>query len=176
MKTVWILLISAGLISVDQVTKYLATLFLAGQGGVTFIPGILELRYARNQGAAFNMLTGYRWLLVILTAAALAVVLYILLTHRLRYKSQQFSLILIFSGGVGNLVDRILHGYVVDFFHTVFIEFPIFNVADSFIVVGVVVLLVCIFWQEWKDKKNRQKKNEGNATQTDGEKNDAGRI
>ncbi|MDO5601871.1 MAG: signal peptidase II [Oscillospiraceae bacterium] len=176
MATIWIFLLSAALVGLDQLTKYLATLFLAGQGGVPFIPGVLEFRYALNQGAAFSMLTGYRWLLIIVTAAALAAVLYILLSHKLHFKSQELCLIFIFSGGVGNLIDRILHGYVVDFFHTVFMEFPIFNVADSFIVIGVILLLFLMLRQELKERRKKRMKTRQKTSQTDGETNDAGQL
>lgn len=164
----WTLLLAASLIGLDQFTKYLATAFLMERGSVAFIPGVLELRYARNQGAAFSVLSGYRWFLVILTALALAVVLYILLAKKLKFKSQHICLTLVFAGGAGNLIDRVLHGYVVDFFNTLFIEFPIFNVADCFIVVGVILLLLCMFQQEYREHKKKERSTSA-APQANGE-------
>lgn len=147
--------ISLGLIALDQITKFLASSFLVQQGSVPFIPYLLELRYTENHGAAFSMLSGYRWFLVALTAAALLVVAYLLGKHKLQSKAQEVCLIMVLSGGIGNLIDRIWHGYVVDFFHTVFMDFPIFNVADIFIVVGVILLIFLVLQQEIQEKSKK---------------------
>lgn len=98
------------LIGLDQLTKYWATIALAPDKAAPFLPGIMELRYTRNEGAAFSMLADKewgRWFLIGVTSIALAVVLYLILTKTLSTsKLCQAALVLIFAGGVGNLVDR----------------------------------------------------------------------
>ncbi len=117
----------AFLIGLDQLTKYLATAFLAPVGVCPFIPGVMELRYVRNEGAAFSLLADAAWgraFLIVVTALALAAL------------------------AVGNLIDRIAHGSVVDFFATTFIDFAVFNVADCFVCVGAGLLALLMLRQE----------------------------
>ena len=159
------------LIGLDQLTKYWATIALAPDKAAPFLPGIMELRYTRNEGAAFSMLADKewgRWFLIGVTSIALAVVLYLILTKTLSTsKLCQAALALIFAGGVGNLVDRVRTGYVVDFFATTFIDFAVFNVADCFITVGFALLILYFLLSEWKarDKKKQPVETEGQDNQ-----------
>lgn len=146
-------LIIAAIIVLDQVTKWLATAYLAPVGTMPFLPGIMELRYVLNDGMAFSMLAGARWLLIAVTAAALAVMCWwAFRKQKSQPRLERFSLLMVIGGGIGNLIDRVLHGYVVDFFATTFVDFAVFNVADCFVVVGMILLIGSVIWEEYGHK------------------------
>ena len=151
----------AAMVGLDQFTKYWATAALAPDRTAPFLPGIMELRYVLNDGAAFSVFSGKawgQWFLIAVTSAALLAVLYILFFQRARLDRLGYAaLLLIEAGGIGNLIDRVLHGYVVDFFATTFVEFAVFNVADCFVSMGVVLLAVYYIRSESAAKKARQK-------------------
>ncbi len=149
-------ILAALLIGLDQLTKYLAALFLMPVGSAAFIPGVMELRYVRNEGAAFSMFAKAEWgrgFLIVVTALALAAMTVYFVRKRPASWLWRWTFILIFAGGVGNLIDRIHQGFVVDFFATTFINFAVFNVADCFVCVGAVLLLLNMFRQELNGKK-----------------------
>lgn len=134
------------LVGIDQLTKWLAVVFLKGEDPLSIIPGFFELTYVQNTGAAFGIGEGMRWLLVGVTSVVMLLILGLLLSGKFRsHRWINFSGVLIVGGGVGNLIDRIVRGYVVDFFH-VKINFPVFNVADCCIVVGAIILLIYFFF------------------------------
>ena len=138
-----ILLITAGLVGIDQLTKWMAVQFLKGDDPVPFIEGILSFTYTENRGAAWSMFEGQQWLLIGVTSAMIVGLLAVLLSGRFRrHRLAMFGGILVVAGGIGNLIDRIFRGYVVDFLRTDFMDFPIFNVADCFVVVGALLLFV----------------------------------
>lgn len=146
------------LIGLDQWTKYLATVHLAPVGVHPFLPGIMELRYVRNDGAAFSLLANAAWgriFLIIVTAFALAALAVWFIRKKPSSWWERWTFILIFSGGTGNLIDRILHGSVVDFFATTFIDFAIFNVADCFVCIGAALLALLVLRQELGSEKSR---------------------
>ena len=147
------LFVAAALIALDQLTKYLATVFLAPVGTAPFLPGIMELRYVLNDGMAFSMFAGKRWVLVVLTGIALCAIALYLWRKKPSTKVEwleYWAWLLVFSGGVGNLIDRVRTGYVVDFFATTFINFAVFNVADCFVTVGIALLVVSVVILERK--------------------------
>jgi len=127
----------------DQVVKQLAK-GLEGQPAMPFIPGIVELVYQENTGAGFSMLSGQTTLLIVLSIVAAVMVLAVLLSGWITSPLGRWSLVWVFAGAVGNLVDRIALGYVVDMFRLTFVRFAIFNVADMFITVGG-ILFCCQF-------------------------------
>ena len=147
------------MVGLDQLTKYWATLALAPDKVIPFLPGIMELRYILNDGAAFSMLSGRswgKWFLIGVTTAALLAVLYILLFRRTKLQPLAYAgLLFIEAGGIGNLIDRIANGFVVDFFATTFVNFAVFNVADCFVTVGVALLIVYYLRSELAHKKQK---------------------
>lgn len=151
----------AAMVGLDQLTKYWATLALAPDKTAPFLPGIMELRYVLNDGAAFSVFSGKvwgQWFLIAVTSAALLAVLYVLFFKRARLDKLGYAaLLLIEAGGIGNLIDRVLNGYVVDFFATTFVDFAVFNVADCFVSVGVVLLAAYYIRSELAAKKARPK-------------------
>lgn len=150
-----LLLLIAGAILVifDQFTKYLAVSHLAGREARVLIPGILELRYLENNGAAFSMLQNQQWFFYILTAVFLIFAIWLM--RKIPQNTSEFnpllwSLAILCAGAVGNLIDRIMHRYVIDFIYFSVINFPIFNVADIYVTVSVILLIILVLFH-YKD-------------------------
>ncbi len=140
-----LLIIAAGVI-LDQWSKHMASLYLQGTGGVDLIPGVFRLTYLENRGAAFGVLQGQQWFFYIITAVILVVVLlvYMRISARRKFLPLRVCAVLIVSGALGNLIDRVRLGYVVDFFYFELIDFPVFNVADIFVTMSAVLLAVLL--------------------------------
>lgn len=132
----------------DQASKYWAVAHLMGQESRVLIPTLLDLTYVENTGAAFGIFEGRTTMLAAATVVILAVLM--LYTLRKERKAPVFMLAvaLISAGAVGNLIDRVWRGYVVDFLEFSFIRFPVFNLADCFVVVGVFLLGIQILFLE----------------------------
>lgn len=149
-----LIFVAAG-VALDQFTKYLAVIHLKGQEAVELIPGVLELRYLENRGAAFGMMQGGKVFFLIITPIVLAAVIYALIKMPKtgKYRILRILLNCIVVGAVGNMIDRIRLDYVVDFIYISLIDFPIFNVADMFVsipcVIGAVLIL---FSKQYKDE------------------------
>ena len=146
------------IIAADQMAK-LATLSLNLGETADFLPPLLRLRRVHNYGAAWSSLSGARWLLIAATAigmAALAWLLIKIVCHPLGV----WALTMVIGGGVGNLIDRIFRGYVVDMFDVMLFNYPVFNVADCFVVAGTILGLVYYLkYYGDTDAKNWEKKN-----------------
>ncbi len=141
----------------DRLTKIWAQQSLALQpGGIIPWPGMLRLVYVENTGMAFGVLSGQRWLLVTLSLAAVVIVAVSLRPYKLG-RWAELSLLCIIGGMAGNLLDRVLFGYVVDMFDLLFIRFAIFNVADIFISLGAVMLCISLLFRpgDWKKKEEK---------------------
>lgn len=141
----------------DQVTKALVVRHIPLHGTAAFWPGVLSLTYVRNEGAAFSSFQGMRWLFLLIFAVFTAAVLYEYFGKRMPFSRWERVLIAaIYGGGLGNLIDRIRLGYVVDMLETEFMDFPVFNLADCFISCGCVLLMVSlVFFNKriWKEEK-----------------------
>ena len=125
----------------DQIIKYLVVENLKPNGVITAIPGFLQFVYVENTGAAFGMFDDFTMILTIITAICIVVVLAAMILYQKHTFFSRAASILIISGGVGNLIDRFLLGYVVDYIQVSFFP-PIFNLADCFVVVGVIFFLI----------------------------------
>ncbi|MDO4515727.1 MAG: signal peptidase II [Bacillota bacterium] len=147
-------LLAAVLTVADQVVKYLVRLNIPLGQRLSFLPGVMDLTFVQNTGAAFSLLEEHTWLLTLLSGAA-AVVLAVLLVKKIfSHWSGQLALGLLLGGAVGNFIDRLLLGYVTDMFAVTFVNFPVFNVADIGVVVGGVLLCVhVILFMKDGDKK-----------------------
>lgn len=150
------ILLSALLVMMDQLSKILVVGFLKERGSVEIVPGVLEFRYVENRGAAFSLLAGRQGFLIVVTAIALLACAYVLLFKKPKRRMDYYGLLLIFSGGLGNLIDRILNQYVVDFINFTFVNFAVFNLADIFVTAGFALLLVSALRQEIQGRKNKQ--------------------
>lgn len=155
-------LAAALIVALDQWTKaYIVAHFAVGESKL-FLPHLLELQYVRNFGAAWSSFSGARWLLIGVTSVGMLALVW-LLWRVVRHPLGVWSLTAILGGGVGNLVDRVRLGYVVDMLDCAFIDFPVFNVADCFVVCGTIAAAVYYLWVYPKTDA----KNWGNGNGTD---------
>jgi signal peptidase II len=142
------ILIGIILVFLDQYTKYLAETFLKPKGYVTVIPGVLELRYLENRGAAFGMLQNRQWIFVVF--AICCVILCCWYVFRLaaedRHLASAVCLSVLAAGASGNLIDRVARGSVIDFIYVSLIHFPVFNVADICVSVSTIVLVFLVLF------------------------------
>lgn len=143
------------MVAVDQLFKYLATTFIVDLVPVTLIPGFIGLNYIHNYGAGFSILSGKVDFLIIFTAAALIVIAFVVFTGRFTNKIDELCFVLILAGGIGNLIDRVILGYVVDYLEFLFMEFPIFNFADILICVGVGLFMLNTVYTEFLSKNKK---------------------
>jgi len=136
------------LVILDQITKNLAVVYLKDKPAYVIWDGVFELHYLENSGAAFGMLQNQKLLFVTIAAVILLVIGYILikLPRNRHYAMLEVLLVLIASGAVGNMIDRVQFNYVVDFFYFKLIDFPIFNVADIYVSVSCVLLAVLVIF------------------------------
>ncbi|WP_294777661.1 signal peptidase II [uncultured Eubacterium sp.] len=155
--TIMIILI----VAFDQITKYFASLKLADGSVAKFIPGVVQFKYAENTGMAFSMLSGARWVFIALTVVVCVGVFYYLFSNRCKNLWLYWSLGVILSGGIGNLIDRIRFGYVVDFIEPTFVNFAIFNIADCAVTCGAVVLVGYLLYDAFKDVKKPKENSDG---------------
>ena len=128
--------LAAFLVAADQLVKYLISSNIPLGGSVPFLPHIMDLTYVKNTGCAFSLLEQHTWLLTTVSAV-LSVVLAVALAKKFfAHPFGRVALALLLAGAVGNLIDRVVLGYVVDMFRTLFVDFAVFNVADICVVVG----------------------------------------
>jgi len=157
MQLLYFILFAAGIVAADQVTKYLTVANIALYEQVSVFPGFLGLTYVQNTGAAFSSLEGMRWLFVAVFALLTVLLILEYFKKQLPFsKFERWCIAAIYGGGLGNIIDRIRLGYVVDMIRTEFISFPVFNVADCFITCGCILMMVSLLFfnkQIWKDEK-----------------------
>lgn len=127
----------------DQLLKLWATASLMPVGQAPLIPGFIELQYVLNDGMAFSMLSGRRWLLIAVTSVVLLVVAAVLVVRPMP-RLERITWMLILGGGLGNLIDRVRTGVVVDYLNFQFIQFPVFNFADICVCCGVGLLVLSL--------------------------------
>ena len=161
----WIILLVL-IIFADQLSKWLVVALLQGKESVYVIPGVLRFTYVENDGAAFGMLDDHRWVFLVLSTVMIIALIFYIVKYKPSSKWVMTSLILIVGGGIGNMIDRIRLGYVVDFFKTEFMDFAVFNVADCFITVGAVLLGVYVIFFEPKVEKRLKAEKEAQALAT----------
>ena len=139
-------LLGAALLGAEQWVKAWVVGHLQLGETTSLFPGFLELMRVHNYGAAWSSFAGQKWLLLGVTGVILAAVLWVLARRIVRHPLGICACCLILSGGIGNIIDRLRLGYVVDMLDCTFIEFPVFNVADCFVVCGTIAALVYYIW------------------------------
>ena len=159
MQTILMVLCVLGITAADQLTKYLVVQNIPLYSNVPAIDGLFHLTYVQNTGAAFSMLRGAQWLFaLIFVVFTLAIICDFVKKSMPFTKLERWFVVCIYAGGLGNMIDRLRLGYVVDMIALDFIHFPVFNVADYFITCGCIPLLVhlILFNKEfWKDEKKQ---------------------
>lgn len=141
-------------VGVDQLIKAWASANLIGGPSVMVIPGLLQLTYTENYGAAFSIFWGKRWPLILITGVMLGGLFIYLMSGKCRDKYIRLGLLMIVAGGLGNLVDRIRLGYVVDYLDiSPLFNYPIFNFADCMVCIGAVGLALYVLFIEGRQQK-----------------------
>ena len=152
-------------VAADQLTKYWAKTDLKLVQDIPLWDGVFHFHYAENTGAAFSLLSGHSLFFFILTAAVVVAILWFLIRRGKNLDlAVKIALGLIMGGAIGNLIDRMAYGYVIDFLYFKLINFAIFNVADSCLVIGCILMAVyIIFFSEKKAKEPQESKENGSG-------------
>ena len=157
MQYLFMLLFCTGAVALDQWTKYLVVEMIPMYSRVEVIPGLFHLTYVQNTGAAFSLFEGMQWLFSLIFLAFTVMIIWDLVKKTIPFSAfERWCIVAIYAGGLGNMIDRVRLGYVVDMIEVEFIRFPVFNVADCFITCGCVALiasLVLVNKEFWKDDK-----------------------
>lgn len=137
------------LVLLDQGTKYLAILYLKGNSGIPLIDQILTLRYLENRGMAFGLLQNKILFLVLVCMVFFAAIIYLFIKTpaTVYYRPLLYTAAVVFSGAMGNFIDRVFRRYVVDFIYFSLIDFPTFNVADIYVTCGIAALVFLLFFR-----------------------------
>lgn len=164
------------IVAADQLTKWLAVIWLQNGDSAEVIPGILRFTYVENDGAAFGMLDGHRWVFMLLSSVAILALLIYLWRRPPQSLLARISIAFLIGGGIGNMIDRTLLGYVIDFID--FCAFPeiwmwVFNVADAFVTVGTGMLMFYLIREIVRDMKKESAEKRAGAVD-EGEENDDG--
>ena len=150
-------LLAAFVVAADQLTKYLTVANIALGEHVAFLPGVIRFTYLRNTGAAFSSFEGQQWLFALIFVMFTGLLLWEYFKKPLPFsRLERWCIAAIYGGGLGNMIDRLRFGYVVDMIETEFMDFPVFNVADCFITCGCIAMMVSLFLFNkafWKDDK-----------------------
>lgn len=152
-------LFAAVIVAADQITKLLVVNNIPLFSTVPAIDGLFHLTYVQNTGAAFSAFEGMQWLFALVFAVFAAAIIWEFPKKRMPFTMvERWTIVAIFAGGLGNMIDRLRLGYVVDMIAVDFIDFPVFNVADCFITCGCIFLVLHLFFFNkafWKDDKKQ---------------------
>ena len=185
MTFLYYLLFAAAVVGLDQFTKYLTVTHIAPPSNalpedlallreafhltdsqlsglpaqIDFIPGVLDFSHVHNHGAAFSSFEGQQWLFAVIFAVFTVLILWEYFKKPMGFnKFERWCIAAIYAGGLGNMIDRVRLGYVVDMFRTLFMDFPVFNVADCFITCGCFAMMFSLFFfnrEFWKEEKSK---------------------
>ncbi len=151
----WMGLYAAAVVGLDQLTKFLTVANIPQYHHMPFLDGVVRFTHVHNYGAAFSSFAGARWLFVALFVVFAGAVIWEFSKKKLPFTTlERWCIVSVLAGGFGNVIDRVLYGYVVDMIEVEFMEFAIFNVADCFITCGCILLMVSLvfinkkFWKE----------------------------
>lgn len=147
----------AALVILDRVSKIAAVRALGAGSTKEFLFGLFQFRYVENTGAAFSSFADNKIVLIVFTSLVIILCLFVLMAGKVKSKFARVCLLLIVSGGIGNLIDRFISGFVVDFIEPLFMNFAVFNVADIFITVGAFMLIFYEIYLLVKEKRRGKK-------------------
>ncbi len=164
-------LLVAAVIAFDQITKILAVKYLMPLPTVPVIQDVLHLTYVENTGAAFGILQNHRWVFMVVSTVMIVLLFFVMVKYKkYLHPLMNIGLSFVFGGGIGNMIDRTLSGFVVDFIDFTLIDFAVFNIADTFICIGVGFMILDVILKKsdlsfLEDKKSD--KETQNETDTD---------
>lgn len=150
-------LVSALIVLLDFVTKRIVSGSMKLYESIPVIKNVFNITYVKNTGASFGMMSGARWFFVAVTVILICAVIFYTVKNKIHDKLFLLSASFVIGGGIGNLIDRIATGEVVDFFDFCLIDFAIFNVADCFVVVGVILIILYFILDDLKKHKEKGK-------------------
>ena len=133
------------LVIIDQLLKIIMQGWLMYEGPYVVIDGLFQFSYVENRGMAFGMMQDMRWVFIALTTVVTVYLIYLLLFKKIRSKWATAGIVLIVSGGIGNMIDRLFRGYVIDYIETTFVNFAVFNFADMLVCIGAAMVIVKLF-------------------------------
>ena len=162
------------LVLADQIVKFAVRANIDLGQSVPFIPYVMDLTYVQNTGAAFSILRTHTWLLTLTSLVVVLVMCYLIVKGFFHNTLGRWSATLVLAGGIGNLIDRAVFGFVTDMFQTTFIDFPVFNVADCCITVGVPLLFLYVLLYMGKSEKETGQ--DGSDDEADREPNQEGEL
>ncbi len=145
----------------DQLFKLLVVQHLKDREPLVLIPKVLQLHYTENDGAMMGMLQGKTTLMVLLALAVFVVLLYVIFSKKIRFGLAYCALVGILAGGLGNLIDRIFRGFVVDYIEVLFVRFYIFNFADCLITVGAFSIIFYELYDLLRQRKTQKEETDG---------------
>ena len=150
-------ILAAVLVVLDQVVKLLIRHNLALGESVTLIPGVMDLTYVQNTGAAFSLFREHTWILAVISLVVAVLIVIALIKRVFTKPFGIISLAVVLAGAVGNLIDRVFLHFVTDMFKTTFMNFAVFNVADICVVLGgiAVCVYVIFFYEKWEKRGRR---------------------
>ena len=163
----WYILAIVACVAADQLVKFWTVANLALYESTPLLPGIVELMYIQNTGGGFSILSGQTWLLTAVTIVLMAVVGWIMYKKWYPHPLAMWTLTLVLGGGIGNLIDRVRLGYVVDMFNFQFMNYPVFNVADILVVCGAIGFAAYYLLLDDKVQKALKVAEEGNEERND---------
>lgn len=144
------------LLSVDQLIKYFVDLHLKNRSPVVLIKNVLQLNYLENDGAMMGFMGGKTTLMTVLAVICVAVMLVVVFSGLIKDRIDYFCALIMIAGGLGNIIDRIFRGYVIDYIEVLFVDFYIFNFADCLITVAAFVLIFYQIYLIYKENKNKK--------------------
>ena len=157
MQYLWMILLVGAVTAADQLSKVWVVENIPLYSQVEAIDGLFHLTYVQNTGAAFSSFEGQQWLFALIFLVFTAAIVYDLVKNYMPFsRFERWCVAAIYAGGLGNMIDRVRFGYVVDMIETEFIKFPVFNVADCFITCGCIALMVSLIFfnkEFWKEEK-----------------------
>ena len=145
-------------VCLDQGVKKIITIYIGLGGSVTLIPSFLNITHVRNTGAAWSVLEGSRVFLILVSIIAIGLVYYFMIKDKKIDKIEEIGYGILLGGILGNLFDRIIFGYVIDFLHFTFgnDQFPVFNIADIGIVIGTFIIIVIMLKEDFHENRGRR--------------------
>ena len=144
------------LVIVDQVIKIFVDLYLKPVGSVTVISKILQFSYYENDGAMMGLMSGKTVTMTILAFVCLAVIAFVIFSGKIKFGVDYCCIILMMSGGLGNIIDRVFRGYVIDYIEVLFVDFYIFNFADCLVTVSAILLIINQIYEMVKENKTKK--------------------
>lgn len=146
------------LVAVDQAIKYFVDLYLKPVGSVPVLKNILQLSYYENDGAMMGMMSGKTLTMTVLAVVCLLVICLVIFSGKIKFGVDYCCIVLMISGGLGNIIDRIFRGYVIDYIEVLFIDFYIFNFADCLVTCAAVLMICNQIYEMIKENKEKKAK------------------